>query len=58
MGEDFGEVELAVFDEVDVLDLVALVVEGGFVLAGDLTHVVEKGLYTVTVDFFEELQVE
>jgi hypothetical protein len=40
MGEGFGEVELAVFNEVDVLDLVALVVESGFVLAGDLGDVV------------------
>ncbi len=56
VGSDgFGEVELSVFDEVDVLDLIAFCVEGSFVLAGEFGHVVEEGLDAVTVDFFEQL---
>ena len=56
VGSDgFGEVELSIFDEVDVLDLIALGVEGSFVMAGEFGHVVEEGLDAVTVDFFKQL---
>lgn len=56
VGSDgFGEVELSIFDEVDVLDLVAFCVEGSFVLTGEFGYVVEEGLDAVTVDFFEQL---
>ena len=54
-GDGFGEVELSIFDEVDVLDLIAFGVEGSFVLTVEFGHVVEEGLDAVTVDFFEQL---
>jgi hypothetical protein len=53
MCESFGEVELTIFNQINVLYFVALSIKGGFVLAGDLCNVVEESLDAVTVDFFE-----
>lgn len=53
----FGEVELSVFYEVNILNLVPFMVESGFVLAGDFSHVIKEGFDAVTVYFFEELKV-
>ncbi len=53
MCESFGEVELTIFNEINVLNFVALLIKDGFVLARDLRNVVEKSLDAITVDFFE-----